>query len=405
MKDPRTPMIPLEEALQAVLREAAPLPAGAVPLREAAGRVLAEEIVADADQPPFPKAMMDGFALRAADLASLPADLAVVEEIPAGRMPERAIGPGQAARIMTGAPVPEGADAVQMVERTESTEADRVRILEAVQPGANIAPRGQEILAGERILSPGDRLTPARLGLLASVGRSEVRVHGVPQVAIAVTGNELVEAGHPPAPGQIRNSNGPALAARARGAGASVVEMGIVPDDPEALRDAVRRGLESDLFLISGGVSMGVHDLVEDALAEEEVEILFRKVAIRPGKPAVFGRKGGCLVFGLPGNPVSSLVVFEVLAAAALRTMMGCPAPEGRHLDAVLEEEIRQPAGRTGYLPGHLVFAAESARVRPIPTSGSADLLSYSRANALLVVPADRDRLRPGDRIRVLLLD
>jgi molybdopterin molybdotransferase len=398
-------MIPVEEALEVVLREAEPLPAERVPLHEAAGRVLAEEIFADADQPPFPRAMMDGFALRAADLVSLPADLAVVEEIPAGRMPARTIGPGEAARIMTGAPVPEGADAVQMVEKTETAQIGRVRVLEAVPPGANIAPRGREMRSGEKILSPGERLTPARLGLLASVGCSEVRVHGIPQVGIGVTGDELVEADRVPGPAQIRNSNGPALAARARAMGARVVEMGIVPDNPEALRDSIRQGLRSDLLLLSGGVSMGGHDLVESALAEEEVEIFFRKVAIRPGKPAVFGRKGPCLVFGLPGNPVSSLVIFEVLAAAALRKMMGFAVPEGRHLDAVLAEEVRQDAGRTGFLPGHLFFAAESARVRPLPSSGSADLLSYSRANVLLVIPADRRRVGAGERVRVLLLD
>ena len=398
-------MIPVEEALRVVLREAAPLPAETVPLRDAAGRVLAEEILADADQPPFPKAMMDGFALRAADLASLPADLAVVEDLPAGRMPEKKIGPGEAARIMTGAPVPEGADAVQMVEKSESAGSGRVRILKAVKPGANIAPRGREMRAGERILSPGERLTPARLGLLASVGRPEVRVHGIPQVAIAVTGDELVEADRVPGPAQIRNSNGPALAARARAAGARVVELGIVPDDPEALRDALRKGLASDLLLLSGGVSMGVHDLVEDALTDEKVEVFFRRVAIRPGKPTVFGRKGNCLVFGLPGNPVSSLVVFEVLAAAALRKMMGCPAPEGRYIEAVLEEEVRQYPGRTGHVPGRLFFANGSARVRPLPASGSADLLSHSRADVLLVIPSDRDRIPPGEHVRILLLD
>jgi molybdopterin molybdotransferase len=405
MKDSRTNPIPVEEALRIVLQAATSLPIQSVPLSEASGRVLAEEILTDADQPPFPKAMMDGFALRSADLGRLPAELAVVEEIPAGRLPSRGIGPGEASRIMTGAPLPEGADAVQMMERTEPAEGGKVRILEAVAPGANIAPRGQEMRSGDRILFPGDRLTAPRLGLLASVGHPEVSVRRIPAVSLAVTGDELVEAGKIPAPGQIRNSNGPAVAARLRGLGAQVTEMGIVPDRPEALRETIRRGLRDDMLLLSGGVSMGDRDFVEGALEEEGVEILFRKVAIRPGKPAVFGRKGSCLVFGLPGNPVSSLVILEVLAAPALRKMMGHEDPEGRRMEAELVEEVRQHPGRTGYLPGTLSFLGALARVRPIPTRGSADLLAHSRADALFIVPADRSSIGAGERVRVLVLE
>ncbi len=405
MKDPRTPMIAVEEALQTILREAEPLGTERLPLREAAGRVLAEEVAADSDQPPFPKAMMDGYALRAADLRVVPAELAVVEEIPAGRVPARALREGETARIMTGAPLPEGADAVQKVERTEEAGPGRVRILEAVSPGAHVASQGQEIRAGESVLHSGTRLTPPRLGVLASVGRAQAWVVRAPEVNIAVTGDELVEAGRVPGPGRIRNSNGPALAARARAMGARVGEMGIIPDDPEALRECIRRGLGRDFLLLSGGVSMGVHDLVEEALAAEGVNLLFRKVAIRPGKPAVFGRKGSCLVFGLPGNPVSSLVIFEVLVAPSLRKRMGMGSPEGRFLEAALEEEVRQSPGRTAYLPGNLRFADGSARIRPVPTRGSADLLAHSRADALFIVPSERDFLPAGERVRVLLLD
>jgi molybdopterin molybdotransferase len=292
-----------------------------------------------------------------------------------------------------------------MVEKTRSAGADRVRILEALAPGANIAPRGQEIRAGQKLLLAGERLTPARLGVLASVGRREVRIHRRPEMSLAVTGDELVEAGGALAPGKIRNSNGPALAARGRALGARVEELGIAPDDPGALQEIVRRGLRKDLLVLSGGVSMGDHDYVEGALEKERVEILFRRVAIRPGKPAVFGRKGSCLVFGLPGNPVSSLVIFEVLAAAALRKMMGLPDPEGRHLEAVLEEEIRQHPGRTAYLPGNIRFERGVARARPIPSQGSADLLAHSRADALLIAPAERERIEAGSRICVLLLE
>ena len=404
MKDPAARTLPVEEALGIVLEQASPLSLETIPLGSAAGRVLAEEVLSDADQPPFPKAMMDGYARRSRDLDRLPVVLSVVEEIAAGQVPERTLAAGEAALIMTGAPVPEGADAVQMVEKTEPAGEGSVRILEAVGPGANIAPRGRDLKAGSLVLSPGHRLSPAGIGLLASAGRHEVGVRRAPRIAIAATGDELVEVHRAPGPGQIRNSNGPALAACARLQGSAPDEIGIVPDDRRALSAAIARGLSGDLLLLSGGVSMGVHDLVEDALEEQEVEIFFRKVSIRPGKPAVFGRKGACLVFGLPGNPVSSLVVFQVLAAPAIRKMLGLLHPEGKHLEAVVEEPIAQRPGRTAYLPGSLSFAGGLAHVRPLPTSGSADLLAHSRADVLLIVPSDRDHVAAGERVRVLLL-
>jgi molybdopterin molybdotransferase len=224
-------------------------------------------------------------------------------------------------------------------------------------------------------------------------------------VAVAPTGDELVPWDVTPKPGQIRNSNGPALAAACRQLGAEVQDLGIIRDDAAALGECLHTGLTSDLLLLSGGVSMGTYDLVEEALDGEGVEIFFRKIAIRPGKPAVFGRKGSCLVFGLPGNPVSSLVIFQVLVAQSLRKMRGERRPAGLELDALLDSPVTQHKGRTSYLPGTLRFAGDSARIQPIPSSGSADLPAYSRANALLIIPADRDRVEAGERLRVLLLD
>jgi molybdenum cofactor synthesis domain-containing protein len=404
MKDPRAPMIPVAQALEIVLREAAPLQPERIPLREAMGRALAEDVLADADQPPFPKALMDGFAVRSGDLRDVPVELRLVEEIPAGHVPRRKIDRGETARIMTGAPIPDGADAVQVVERSEPAGEGNVRILEKVEAGANIAPQGSEIRVGQKVLEAGEPLTPARIGVLASVGRAQVSTHRLPRVSLAATGDELVEAERTPPAGKIRNSNGPALGARAKSLGAEVVDLGIVRDDPKALRDCLGRGLQGDLLLLSGGVSMGVHDLVEAALAEAGVEVFIRKIAIRPGKPAVFGRKGSCLVFGLPGNPVSSLVIFEVLAAVAIRKMLGWAKPEGDLVEAVLEEEVRQRAGRTSYLPGRLRFEGGSIFVQPIRSQGSADLLSHSRADALFIVPADRGKIAAGDRVQVLLL-
>lgn len=406
MKDPTARMISVDEALAIVLRETGVLPAESIALEDTAGRILAEEVVADADQPPFAKAMMDGYALRSQDVRVAPAELEVVEEIPAGAMPTHALAAGQAARIMTGAPLPRGADCVQMVEKTEPARGGEwVRILEAVEAGTNVAPRGRELKAGQRVLSPGDGLTPSRIGLLSGVGKGTVLAHRRPRVAVAPTGDELVPWDVTPKPGQIRNSNGPALAAACRQLGAEVQDLGIIRDDAAALGECLHTGLTSDLLLLSGGVSMGTYDLVEEALDGEGVEIFFRKIAIRPGKPAVFGRKGSCLVFGLPGNPVSSLVIFQVLVAQSLRKMRGERRPAGLELDALLDSPVTQHKGRTSYLPGTLRFAGDSARIQPIPSSGSADLPAYSRANALLIIPADRDRVEAGERLRVLLLD
>ncbi|HEU5180173.1 MAG TPA: gephyrin-like molybdotransferase Glp [Candidatus Polarisedimenticolia bacterium] len=404
MKKPGEPMVSVEEALRAVLDFTPILPFESVDLASALGRVLSEEIHADADQPPFDKAMMDGFALRSEDVRAAPAELQVVMEIPAGTPPPGLIAPGQAARIMTGAMIPQGSDAVQMVEKTEALDAGRVRILQGVAAGANIAPRGTQLRRGARVLSEGDRLTPARLGVLASVGRAVAQCRRLPRVVVAPTGDELVAANQVPGPGQIRNSNGPALAAEARSLGALVEELAPVPDRFEALRSCLEHGLKSNVLILSGGVSMGEYDLVEKELEWAGVEIAFRQVAIRPGKPAVFGRRGDCLVFGLPGNPVSSLVTFRVLVAPALRRMQGIASPEGVHLEARLETEVSQHPGRTGYLPGKLSFAGGAVGVRPIPTTGSADLPAHSRADALVIVPADRETLGAGDTVRVLLI-
>lgn len=404
MKPAGTPMIPVEEAVRAVLAATPLVGSESVDLRDSLGRILAEEILADLDQPPFAKAMMDGFAVRSEDVRAAPVDLQVVMDLPAGSVPPGPLGAGQAARIMTGAMVPEGSDAVQMVERTEALDGGRVRLLQGVASGANVAPRGAELRRGDKVLSAGDRLTPARLGVLASVGRALVPCRRMPRVVVAPTGDELVPAERVPGPGQIRNSNGPALAAEARRMGALVEELPPVPDRFEALRSTLERGLEADLLILSGGVSMGEYDLVEKELEWAGVKVAFRQVAIRPGKPAVFGRRGDCLVFGLPGNPVSSLVTFRVLVAPALRRLQGIPSPEGVHLEARLEADISQHPGRTGYLPGKLSLAGGSVAVRPIPTTGSADLPAHSRADALIIVPAERSELRSGDQVKVLLI-
>ncbi len=316
-------MIPVEEALEIVLREAQALPAEEVALDDALLRVLAEDVASDLDLPPFDRAAMDGYALRAADVAGAPVALEIVGEVRAGQWPDLAVGPGQAVRIMTGAPVPPGADAVQPVESTQPLDEFRVTIRSAVPAGANVAPRGSEARAGTLLLSRGRVIDPAAVAVLASAGKARVRVARRPVVALLVTGDEIVAVSDTPAPGQIRNSNGPAVAAQARLAGATVRLLGVAPDRQDAIAEALRAGLSADVLVVSGGVSAGDYDLVEPALLGLGATFLFTKVAIKPGAPLVFGRRSGTLVFGLPGNPVSAQVTFDLFVRPALLKMQG----------------------------------------------------------------------------------
>ena len=317
-------MIPVEEALEIVLREAAALPVEEVALDDALSRVLAEDVASDLDLPPFDRSAMDGYALRAADVAGAPAALEVVGEVRAGQWPDLTIGPGQAVRIMTGAPVPSGADAVQPVEKTQPLDEFRVTILTAVAQGANVAPRGCEVRAGDVLLRARSRDRPrgdrgARLRRQAPACASG----DGPSLALLVTGDEIVEVSATPGPAQIRNSNGPAVAAQARLAGADVRLLGVAPDRQDAVAEALRAGLAADVLVVSGGVSAGDYDLVEPALLDLGATFLFTKVAIKPGAPLVFGRRGGTLVFGLPGNPVSAQVTFDLFVRPALLKMQG----------------------------------------------------------------------------------
>ncbi|MGE3808647.1 MAG: gephyrin-like molybdotransferase Glp [Gemmataceae bacterium] len=314
-------MISVSEGQRLVLERAAVRPAKSVQLGpEAIGLVLAEEVASDVDSPPYDKAMMDGYAFRHADLAAGKGRLHIIEEITAGKVPARTIGAGQAARIMTGAPIPQGADTVVMHERTRPADGDDVEIDDAsLQPGKNIMLKAQEMKRGDIVLAPGTVLRGAELGVLASVGRASVQAHPAPRVAIVATGDELVDAPAAPGPGQIRNSNGPMLMALAQSAGAVPGYLGIARDQLDELRAKVKAGLESDLLVLSGGVSAGKLDLVPGVLAEFGVESIFHKVEMKPGKPVFFGTRGSTLIFGLPGNPVSALVCFELFAAPALR--------------------------------------------------------------------------------------
>lgn len=397
-------MIPVEEALEIVLREAPALPFEEVALDDALSRVLAGDVASDSDLPPFDRAAMDGYALRAADVAGAPAALEVVGEVRAGQWPDLTVGPGQAVRIMTGAPVPPGADAVQPVEKTQPLDEFRVTILSAVAEGANVAPRGSEVRAGDVVLARGRVIDPAAIAVLASAGRARVRVARRPVVALLVTGDEIVEVSATPAPGQIRNSNGPAVAAQARLAGATVRLLGVAPDRQDAIAEALRDGLAADVLVVSGGVSAGDYDLVEPALLELGATFLFTKVAVKPGAPLVFGRRGATLVFGLPGNPVSAQVTFDLFVRPALLKMQGATVLSRPRVRVELLVGVKNRSGRKSHVPARVRFEGGRLVARPLRSMGSGDLAAHARANALVVIEADRLQAVAGETAEAVLL-
>lgn len=397
-------MIPVEKALAIVLGHTPRLPTEEVALDDSLGRVLAEDVLADMDMPPFDRSAMDGYAVRASDLAGAPVTLPVAAMIRAGDHPQAPLEPGEAVQVMTGAPVPAGTTAVQPVEKTRSPEGGRVEFLEPVETGANLARRGSEVAAGDRVLSRGEVVDPSVVGVLAAVGRARVRVGRRPTVALVSTGDELVEVGETPAGGRIRNSNGPTLLAQARWAGAEVRALGVVPDESERIAEAVKRGLDADVLVLSGGVSAGVFDLVEDVLRRFDVELLFDKVAIKPGAPLVFGRRGDRLVFGLPGNPVSAQVTFDLFARAALLRMQGARVVSRPAVEVTLLDAVANRSGRKAHLPARVRLDAGRLVARPVPSRGSADLVAHARANALVVLEAERVAAAAGERAPALLL-
>jgi molybdopterin molybdotransferase len=499
-------MMRFPEARQSVLEKigaARRLPeAEGVPLRLAAGRVLAEAVLADRDYPPFNRSTRDGYAVRVADLAPVPRELRVIGEVRAGSAFEGEVGPGQCVAIMTGAPLPRGADAVVMLEYTEQTPhvaanfsspspgsnrtergelefaAAYVRVNRAVKPGENIVPRGSEARSGTQVLAAGRRLGYPEIAALASVGRDPVSVFRRPRIAILPTGDEVVEVGCDPLPWQIRNSNSYSLCVQVEQAGGLACPLGIAPDEPEALRRMIERGLQHDLLLLSGGVSMGKYDLVEDVLRELGAEFFFNAVAIQPGRPLMFGyvraatasdgaatasdraatesdraatevpmesgREGAVprgsaggrrdasapyeairrfcglpegavtpgvtFFFGLPGNPLSTMVTFELFARPAVELLAGMEPPPLVFLRARLAKPVRHKPGLTRFLPAVLApsetprsgSASFEPEVRLVEWQGSGDVASLARSNCYLVVPDDREELPAGEMAGVL---
>jgi molybdopterin molybdotransferase len=401
-------MIPVAEAIRVVLEQTAPLASERVALGEALGRLLALDAAADTDLPPFDRAQMDGYAVRAEDVRETPARLRVVGESAAGRGWGGRLGPGEAVRIMTGAPVPPGADSVQQVEVTrESADGAAVEIERATEPGQFYVVRGSEVRAGEVVLRAGEEVTPAGAAVLAAFGYARVAVRRRPRVAVLATGTELVRVEDRPAPDEIRDSNTYSLAAYAQRAGAEVERLPLAGDDPELLARLVgEAAARSDLLVLSGGVSMGRYDFTKAALQTLGAEIFFERVALRPGKPTVFARlPGGALVFGLPGNPVSVSVTFNLFARTALRAMQGATPPALVEGHAVLARAARGAAERTSYLPAAL-STDERGRLlaAPLKWGGSSDFVAFARAEALIIIPQDVKTADAGGVVKFVRL-
>jgi molybdopterin molybdotransferase len=367
-----------------------------IDLPRAAGRVLAVPVAADRDYPPFHRSTRDGFALRSMDAASPGATLRRVAEIKAGSSFNRMLAAGECVQIMTGAPVPADADAVAMIEQTKIA-GDRVTFERAATAGQNIVARGSEARAGEELLAAGMRLGYAEMALAAQVGAARIEVFATPSVAILSTGDEVVDVADQPGPFQVRNGNGIALETLVARAGARPYQMGNALDEVAVLRRAIERGLEADVLILSGGVSMGKYDLVEQVLAELGAEFFFDAVAIRPGRPAVFGRCRNKPVFGLPGNPVSTMVTFELFVVPALDILSGMTARPLKITGARLTHPLHEKGGMTHFLPARLDWVDGQAVVAAMPWQGSGDTVTLARANALLVVPAERPDWETGE--------
>jgi len=398
-------MLTYEQARNRVVEQVGkrkgPRATAVVSVWDALGLVLAQEVRTDREYPPFDRSTRDGYAVRSKE-AVPGAQLKCVGEIKAGDTVREALAAGTCLQIMTGAAVPAGADAVVMIEHT-SREGDVVRFERAAQPGQNIVPRGSEAAAAQTILTQGMPLGYAELALAAQVGAVRLRCATRPRVAILSTGDEVVLIDETPGEFQIRNSNSVSLAAQVRIAGGAPVVLGNAADRIEDLGEKIERGLKEDALVLSGGVSMGKYDLVESVLKAMGAEFLFDAVAIRPGKPAVFGMCQGKPVFGLPGNPVSTMVTFELFVAPAIDLLSGAQARALPLVEARLAEAWKEKPGLTHFLPARLEWRGRAPEVKALKWQGSGDIAALSKANCFLVVPADREKIEIGESVSVLL--
>jgi molybdopterin molybdotransferase len=411
-------MISVEEARTYILKHFKPLELESIPILKGLDRTLGEDIVSDINLPPFANSAMDGYAVRAEDIRSAshdnPVILRVIADLAAGYIPTATVEPGAAIRIMTGAVLPAGADTVVRFEETSEAvglkatgkNSAQVEILNAVERGANIRAAGEDIHDGEVVLKKGTTLRPPEIGLLASVGRKQVMVHRRPRVAVLATGDELVGVDEAITPGKIRNSNEYSNAAAVLKAGGIPIQLGIARDNVEDLTRKIHEGLDAqaDLFITSAGVSVGDYDVVKDVL-NREGQMHFWQVAMKPGKPLAFGLIGGVPVLGLPGNPVSAIVSFEIFARPAILTMLGNSRLERPRVEAILEEDTFNSAGRRNYIRVKVERTAGGYRAKSTGEQGSGILSSITRANGLLAMPEDVMSFKRGDRVQVYMLD
>jgi molybdopterin molybdotransferase len=399
-------VLSVEEALEQVLARVNPLGPERVELLDSLGRVLAEAVVAPADIPPWPNSSMDGYALIARDTEGTasghPAELRVTGTIAAGSVAAQRIAPGEALRIFTGAPLPEGADSVVPQEEVEVLDG-RIRVRRRISPGEFVRPRGEDIRSGETALEVGQVIGPAEVGLLAMLGRSQVLVFRRPRIAILSTGDEVVDLGGQIAPGKIRNSNTYALMAQVLEAGGEPINVGVAPDQRETIEERLRWGLSADVLISSAGVSVGEYDLVREALTRLGADLHLWQVAMRPGKPITFGSVDGRPIFGLPGNPVSAMVTFELFVRPAIRKMAGHRVLHRPTIRARALSPIPNPGSRRGYLRVTVTQDPEGYRVRLTGNQGSAILTSMVAADGLAVVPPDTT-ISEGGVVPVILL-
>jgi len=389
------------KVIEQVAKNAGPRPTQNLTVWTALGYVLAQEVKTDREYPPFDRSTRDGYAVHALEIT--PGEtLRCAGEIKAGDAVTEALAPGTCVQIMTGAAVPSGADAVAMIEHTQRI-ADAIRFERPARPGQNIVSRASEAAAGAILLQPGTRLGYAELALAAQVGAANLRCSTKPRVAILSTGDEVVLVDETPGPFQIRNSNSVSLAAQVHIAGGEPIILGNAADRPDDLGDKIERGLQEDALVLSGGVSMGKYDLVESVLKAMGAEFHFDAVAIRPGKPTVFATCQGKPVFGLPGNPVSTMVTFELFVAPAIDLLSGAAARALPLVQAKLAEALNEKPGLAHFLPAKIHWNNSLPIVRALKWQGSGDLAALAQSNCFLVIPADREVIPVGEDVCVIL--